>query len=229
MRFPQINALLARVVTFSAKLSNRAPILVGLLVLPVLALAFIAGSTMSSRAVAAVTVAAKGDALSDLKNRSPGSRMGGVATKRKAAIGPRLANSRGVRAPQQRALGKVFDAPMPMDYGLEPLQSAGPLPAFDMSGLAGIPTDLALDSSAPGGWWPTSHYGAAPGTYLGLPYSSGGCAGLGCGTGGNTGGDRPPIPAVPEPQAWALMIMGFACVGAVMRKLPRRARLSHHA
>ena len=117
--------------------------------------------------------------------------------------------------PTQRALGKTFDDPL--------LSLAGPLtPApvveflpFDAAPAAGSIPALALTvSGGSGGFTPVT------GGFFG-------------GGGGGGGGGvvppppaPPPVAAVPEPSTWALLLIGFAAVGASIRRAKKAGKLS---
>ena len=113
--------------------------------------------------------------------------------------------------PTQRALGKTFDDPL--------LSLAGPLtPApvveflpFDAAPAAGSIPALALTvSGGSGGFTPVT----------------GGFIGGGGGGGGVVPPPPPPVAAVPEPSTWALLLIGFAAVGASIRRAKKAGKLS---
>ena len=122
-------------------------------------------------------------------------------------------NPTGKPKPDQRALGKVFD---------EPLQSlAGPVapaPAIQFLPLDSNPAVSALPAALPlstGG-------GVFSPAFAGIPVGGGAVGG---GGGSNGPGDvaSPPAPppvvaAVPEPSTWILLLLGFAAIGASIRR-----------
>ena len=204
--------------------------LAGIAALSLVALAPVAMSTLSGRAEAAVEAAVgEGrDALADLEGRSPGARLVGIATKSVKAVARALGASPDDTAeePEQRALGKVFDAPPTEDMLLDlraPLGTALP------DGV--VPADaIALGGGSPGGFgFPR---GGSSGGFAVLPAGSsgsssgGGSSGGGGGSsgGGSSGGGTPPVAAVPEPGTWMLMILGFGAIGSVMRRRARTDR-----
>ncbi|GEM_PF-2289756 len=164
---------------------------------------------------AAAEVSASGDALSDLENRSPGARLYGLATKAKRNIARLLPGRDGdgdtAPEPEQRALGKVFDPPVADDFTFAPLTDDEPVAA-----LAG-PEEAEPTSFAPpvGGNVPSGPGGFIP--------PGGGSSG-----GGSSGGN-PPTGAVPEPDTWALLILGFGAVGGAMRRRNRKVAISIQA
>ena len=163
----------------------------------------------NAAADAVLAANASGNALADLENRSPGSRLGDIALKAKRAISRLLPGrpDEDVPAPEQRALGKVFDPPASDDFTFSPLAEPAP------------PMALAAPSEAvPEEFLPIGGGGFTPG-------APGGGITPGGGGGGGGGGNNPPPPAVPEPETWALMLLGFAAVGGAMRRQSRKGRL----
>lgn len=171
--------------------------------------------------VVAKTAQNSSNAVQAFLGRSPGER--GATDMLKGKVRPSVAeNAKDAKGPtpSQRALGKIFD---------EPLQSlAGPIsPA---PAIAFLPLDAGNSAAA------------LPATALPLPLGSGifapvvgggfigggggGSPGGGGGNGGPGGGGDvivapapPPIAtAVPEPSTWLLLLIGFAAVGASVRR-----------
>ena len=156
------------------------------------------------------------NAVQAFLGRSPGARgatdiMKGKAKSKLAENTPPLGGSK----PTQRALGKTFD---------EPLQSlAGPLaPAAPIE-------FLPLDTSSSGATLPAIALPIPVGGGFFSPVTGGFGGGIGGGGGG--GGDTPTPPppppppapppiaaAVPEPSTWMLLLIGFAAVGASLRR-----------
>jgi len=169
--------------------------------------------------------------LSDFVNRSPGERgevdpISGLI--KSAFVFERDGSS--IMEPSQRALGKIFD---PEPSGIAALQEGpielltGPLDALGAPGSFG-PVTGSPSPFPPGG-------GSGPGGLVGAPPSIaaggggigggsgggiGGDGGIGGGGGGNGGGGMPPPPVagVPEPDTWALMLIGFFAAGFAMRR-----------
>jgi hypothetical protein len=160
--------------------------------------------------------------MSMLGERSPGTRTTAVLTKAKA--------KKVAEQPRARALGKIRQPELPAAF----LRALVPGPNFSEVEAPGVLLNpmviaplpqLALLSDAPisvidGGPYP-------PGT--GVP--GGGISATAPGGGG--GGSPPegslpvtaptvvvptPVPAVPEPGTWAMMLLGFAILGRSLRK-----------
>ena len=154
------------------------------------------------------------NAVQAFLGRSPGTR--GATDTLKGKAKPKLAENTPAASttkPTQRALGKTFD---------EPLQSlAGPLaPAAPIE-------FLPLDTSSSGATLPAIALPIPVGGGFFSPVTGGFGGGIGGGGGG--GGDTltPPPPAappppiaaaVPEPSTWMLLLIGFAAVGASLRR-----------
>lgn len=208
-------------------------VLAGIAVLSFVVLAPVAISVFPDRADAAAEAAAGdgSDALADLEGRSPGARLAGIATKSVKA----LARALGVgpddtaEEPEQRALGKVFDAPPTEDMLLD---LRAPLGTVFPDGV--LPADAVVPGGELGGGSPGGFGFPRGGSSGGLAFlptgssSGGGSSGGGGGSsgGGSSGGGTPPVAAVPEPGTWMLMILGFGAIGSVMR---RRARMGRPA
>ncbi|WP_237487371.1 PEPxxWA-CTERM sorting domain-containing protein [Parapontixanthobacter aurantiacus] len=166
------------------------------------------------------------DTINALIGRSPGERTEARLMKTKGGAIPAL---RRVPRPTQRALGKVFEEPVgpsrfvPEDQGLDP--------------AIVLPPEDVLAQAAPSGAFPPvggPGLGGAP-----IPIIPGGGGGGGVisppGPGGPGGPGVPPIvnppvppvippvvpPAVPEPSTWAMLLLGMAAVGGMMRRRPR--------
>jgi hypothetical protein len=161
------------------------------------------------------------DPMSILGDRSPGARGGGSLADGKlgavklANIGADPVGATTPGGPTQRVLSGARPSSQPIITG-----ASGPAP-----GLVGsVPTSFAnpgggvAGGAIPGG-------GVVPGT---PPGGGGGGIFFPPGTGGGGGGggvvpNPPTIVPVPEPATWAMMILGFGMIGAMMR---RRARPS---
>ena len=156
------------------------------------------------------------NAVQAFLGRSPGER-GAVDILKGKAKAKVAANDKpaGKPKPSQRALGKTFDDPL--------VSLAGPIspaPAVEFLPLDAGPSIAALPTVALAG--PVGSGGFSPG------FGGGGF--IGGGGGGGSGGDvsvpptLPPVIApVPEPSTWILLLMGFAAVGASLR----RKKLTH--
>lgn len=159
------------------------------------------------------------DAVQAFLGRSPGAR--GATDTLKGKAKPKLAENTpapSTTKPTQRALGKTFD---------EPLQSlAGPLaPAAPIE-------FLPLDTSSSGATLPAIALPIPVGGGFFSPVTGGFGGGIGGGGGGGGGGGDTPTPpppapppppppiaaAVPEPSTWMLLLIGFAAVGASLRR-----------
>jgi hypothetical protein len=180
------------------------------------------------------------DAMGQLLGRSPGERGSIDQIKGRAKLVKSPSNV--PLAPQQRALGKIFDVPPEIDLTqmlAQPVQTdladAGTAPGLIPSSVSTRPSQTGRNgfpggfiSSAPppglpgGSDGPSEGIGGNPGGIGGNP---GGIGGLPGGVGDNPGEvggvPRPPLPvtsAVPESSTWALLIVGFAFCGATMRR-----------
>jgi len=162
-----------------------------------------------------------------LEGRSPGERTDANLTSTKKVIEPRTAARMLGRRDSESASGRVFppnvsyQAPRPEDFldVVVPLTSIGESQVHP-SQLS--PTGELLDVAFGGG---RQSY---PGYRFGGGYDGGGDDG-GSDDGGSVGADpelnpTSQIPAVPEPETWALMLLGMALCGASMRR-KRRQRL----
>lgn len=107
-------------------------------------------------------------------------------------------------------------APRPAAVAPRPLPPAPPLP--ECAPAAAAPDIAALGAAAPF---------AAGGGLLGADLFSGSGPLAGGGGGGGSGGigggvgdtTQPrPLPAVPEPAGWAMMVSGFGLIGVALRK-----------
>lgn len=152
--------------------------------------------------------------LSDFINRSPGERgeidkLKGVFTK---GFGPQEDRT-SVIPRSQRALGKVF-GPDPLTIDAAQQEPIQPL----TSAFADVETPLGLipiDQTISGSSGPGTGTNTIPGSVI---FGQNGSSSSG-GSGG--GGDNPPPPpmsAVPEPSAWALLLVGFFGAGFALRK-----------
>lgn len=153
-----------------------------------------------------------------LEGRSPGERHNAALTKVKKSVSKNKTDEL-----HQRVLGKVFPpAPPP---GVPPQERLVIPPLLDSAELTYPPLELAwtaedLPRPAGGGFY----YGPPIGGRSGG--SNGG--GFGGSTGGGPGGGpigsgvTPPVPevpsAVPEPETWALMLLGAAFCAAALRR-----------
>lgn len=158
-----------------------------------------------------------GNLVTAFLSRSPGERGATDANKGKAkAKAPESGNVATAATPKQRALGKVFDAPAskPVATGI-----SQPILAFLPDNIASE-TNPVLASVLPvlGG-----------GSSIFSPVTGGGIGGGGGFIGGGGGGggsgpivNPPPVPAVasavPEPSTWILLLLGFAAIGASIRR-----------
>ena len=128
--------------------------------------------------------------------------------------------------PTQRALGKTFDDPL--------LSLAGPLtpaPAVEFLPVDAAPAAAlipALALTVPGG---SGGFTPVSGGFIGGGGGGGGGGGSGGGGGGGDGivpppPAPPPVTAVPEPSTWTLLLIGFAAVGASIRRSKKAGKLS---
>ena len=158
-----------------------------------------------------------GNALSMLLSRSPGERSTGILIKTKSA---KNAQSLADKGPRKRLLARS----LPEGKGA----STEPAPESGIAGLIAPPEPvfiLAGPDFAPGllpalGGLPFIGGG---GGFVSSPGGSGGSSGGGSSGGGGTPGNpNPPITdptsPVPEPQTWALMLLGMGLCGAALRR-----------
>ena len=181
-------------------------------------------STIIALAIAAVAIptlsgnsstlyAQTTDALDRYLGRSPCERSETDILKGKVRKGPslteRLLGRRGTgggEEPEQRALGKIFDTP--------PEESLGEL------GPTSGP--IALTEPPPSDILPLGSVGAPPGE-TGIPGTPGGFGTVLPPPSSSTPvdptnpGTETPIPAVPEPATWAMMLLGLGLCAASMR------------
>ncbi len=182
------------------------------------------------------------DTLNALIGRSPGERE--VGRLNKMTKGGKSAGPRGrANGPTQRALGKVFDTPegqarvLPGDDGLDPGVIATPdeVLAQGPAGTGAGTPGIGIPGAGVGG----PDFSGAPSPVLpGIGGGGGiiappGSIGGGGGPGGGGGGGTPPVivnppapgpvPAVPEPSTWAMLLLGMAACGAMLRRRPRKA------
>lgn len=184
------------------------------------------------------------EALAELAGRSPGVRIGGVALKaktRRVALAP----VEGKAAP-----GAALPAPALATVLGSAAGPEGAIPTYGPLGAGGFPNDFTsvppVDTlgAAPGGIGTIPAIGSGPILIGGgVPGGSGGPAPGGGGGGpgaiGGGGGGMPtptptttpippvtsvtPVPSVPEPGTWIMLIVGFGFVGAGMRRGRRAA------
>lgn len=155
-----------------------------------------------------------------LSERSPGVRTAGELTKTKR----KLADAK----PHERALGKIRRPVLPPEFlrALVPgVDFADAVPTTNLNPLIGLPApQFALEVGPPAGG-----IGSVPGT-PGVPIPGGGGVILtppSSGTPVPTPISAPspiPAPAVPEPGTWAMMLMGFVCLGMKLKR--DRARIA---
>lgn len=154
--------------------------------------------------------------LAMMSTRSPGTR--GAAELVKHRAGPTAAD-----IPEQRALGKVFDAPGPGDVVDEAVAALAPVPFIIPDALS--PAPLATLSSVPAPLAYGGGGGGGPLLFVGGGGGGGSTGGGGGGGGGSNTGPGPgtpeahiPTAPVPEPQTWLLLIVGFGLCGAALRR-----------
>ncbi len=166
------------------------------------------------------------DALDRFLGRSPGERTETDLLKGKVGKGPSLTERllgrpAGGAEPEQRALGKIFDTP----------------PEESLNELGQAPGPIALGDPAPSDLLPLGSLGALPGG-VGTPGIPGGFGAVLPPPTSSTPGEpvppgtetptETPVPAVPEPGTWAMMLIGFWLCAAAMRrrrKIPAESTL----
>jgi len=175
----------------------------------------------------------KASGLDYLLTRSPGERDD---TKLSPVKG-KGASGKTTEAPEQRALGKIFDTPPGSDLSdpepttFETAMSTLPIGPLEEIATAplGQPSDVGGTGNSPG---------ASPSPLFLVPVANGGGGGGGGSaddedadtgdpeTGEDEGDPAPPpsveVPsAVPEPSTWMLLVLGIGFVGAAMRRTRR--------
>ncbi len=156
-------------------------------------------------------------ALDDYLNRSPGERDETALLKGKGKgkgkDGTMLSRAVPAGEPEQEALGKVFDLPETLPDTLpDAVPAALVLPEFAASQAPSLLSPGGLFPFAPGS-------GGGGGGVIG----GGGPGGGGPGGGNPGGGGGPgPVGPVPEPSAWAMMLLGFFFTGSAMRRAKHR-------
>lgn len=195
------------------------PLLAGGLFATVMGESFISEKSMAAMA------ATLADPASLLDRRSPGERDPGAkfSTKQKHAAAP-------AGKPHERVLAAVRDPALLPPIGLPDMGAPvlPPLPVF-----AALPAGpLGAGFPIGGGVGPAGF--GAPGIGAPIPWGGGG----GGGSGGTptptptptstptptptpTSTPTPPVSAVPEPASWAMLLMGFATAGAILRRTGR--------
>ena len=154
-----------------------------------------------------------------VNTRSPGQRGAAEFLKHEKSASAATAAD----IPEQQALGKIFDDPGPKGPLEETLLALAP-PPFVAPGTSGVLTTEPVNAYSA----PSYAGGGAPGAYsFG---GGGGGGGDGGGRGSFDGGGAPNptavVPdeqvtttaAVPEPQTWAMMFLGFGLCGAALRR-----------
>lgn len=177
----------------------------------------------------------KASGLDYLLTRSPGERDD---TKLSPVKG-KGASGKTTEAPEQRALGKIFDTPPGSDLSdPEPTTfetAMSTVPIGPLEEIATVPLGQPSDVGGAG-----NSPGASPLPLFLVPVANGGGGGGGgegsaddedTGTGdpetGEDEGDPAPPPsvevpsAVPEPSTWMLIVLGIGFVGAAMRRTRR--------
>lgn len=157
------------------------------------------------------------NAVQAFLGRSPGERGAVDALKGKAKrdLATNTAKPAGEK-PRQRALGKIFEEPLKSLAGpLAPSPVVEFLPLEANSATSLLPVALSLPVGG-GNFSPILGGGPTGGGFLGGGGGGGGPDGPGTVLVPPT---APPIAAaVPEPSTWVLLLMGFAAVGASIRR-----------
>lgn len=161
------------------------------------------------------------NAVQEFLGRSPGERGATDILKGKAKRALAKDDAPiGKPKPAQRALGKTFDDPLVSLVG--PLTPAPAVEFLPVDAAPAAPAIPALALTVPGG---SGGFTPVGGGFIG--------GGGGGGSGGG-GGDGivppppapPPVAAVPEPSTWTLLLIGFAAVGASIRRSKKAGKLS---
>ena len=148
--------------------------------------------------------------LSMLHSRSPGDRAAGARSNKSA--------------PTSAVLSEHTPAAKPVKLASAVLPAALAAPVSAVPAIAGaaIPIPVAAAPVATAALVPAAAGSSLFVPPLIIPGGGGGGGIVVAVTPPGGGGNPPPVPGVPEPQTWAMMIMGFGFVGAVLR---RRRRL----
>jgi hypothetical protein len=114
------------------------------------------------------------------------------------------------------------------DQGLAPSPPVGAPPGTGIgtstgSSSAGGPGFVSFDTPGPGAGTVPGTSSSSTGGSTGGGSTGGGSTGGGSTGGGSTGGETTPG-AVPEPETWAMMIMGMAIAGFVVRRRGKQAK-----
>lgn len=167
------------------------------------------------------------DPLSVLRQRSPGGRAAGALLQTKSRLSQHD-QSTGSGIPEERVLTTVRSRPGAALLGTPEI----PVASADVGDLFGPAAGAGPAAVVPGAVPITLPGGPGGGGGLivgGLP--SGGATGGGGGGGGIAVTPPPidvvptvPVAGVPEPATWISMIIGFALVGAALRRPIRRAQ-----
>lgn len=151
------------------------------------------------------------DALSAIAARSPGTRIAGAVSLKQLRSKPQR------EAPVDSDLDKAVQPlrALPSSVQLAPVPAALPLPP-DVPPIAPVLTPPADTSLVPAA--AVGNGGGVGGIPLGItvPGGSGG------GGGGAPGIITPLSPSIPEPDQWAILVMGFFLLGALQRRRNRR-------
>lgn len=143
---------------------------------------------------------------------------------RKAAVRKPAAPAGAAARPAQVA--QINDCPVytaPLGPGLADLT---PLPSMDPTGMGGGNEQYAGGNPyyPPGGYWPGWNHGGGGGGGNGItpdPDDNGSSTPGGGEDNGDNGGSIPggdPVPGVPQPASWVMMIAGFGLVGLALRR-----------
>lgn len=201
---------------FAATLGLGATILTGIGVMTM-----VPGSLTAAADAAPPPPVTAADVDSVLDARSPGARRYGWLLDSKANL--RDTGPVG-RSPTERVLSSVRHRPVPVVGPAVPQLATSPVVPL------GDPVDGALAEGAPVAGLDNPGGAPGPSGFVGTP---GGGGGVLPGPGGNSGGGGgdgstpiTPVSPVPEPHGWALMILGFALLGAVLRRRGPVASLS---
>ena len=173
------------------------------------------GAFGTSSADAAALAAAPLDLDGVLDARSPGHRRYGWLLDTKQA---RIGFAANPDLPSERVLSSTRRRPTPVGVPGAPVPLGVPNGAVDAVPAGGIVPESLAGLGNPGAI-------TGPDGIVGGP----GLGGVLPGGGGGSGGDNPdggsgvittpetPIPAVPEPATWAMLLLGFTTLGAAMR------------
>lgn len=207
----QIGGAVLRVRAMKLGRMRKGAVLAGLLIATASGTGYLMTDSGGIGAARAAMASALADPLSLFTDRSPGGREPGALTQTKGARERMLAQERehpkGAPKPEtpvERVLTSLRERPMVID---EPGLPFGTAPGPSVS----IPQVLGPQVAS----FPGSIIPGVP------PLTNGSSGGGGSSSGGGSSGGT--TGAIPEPATWAMLLLGFFSIGAVLRRRGRPA------